>query len=87
MQRIHQSKAPVNFVFKDFQANFLKRAEGDVIFTCEDGARLNELVERAIESGQREEAAVRVVATVPDKCGDEPVAEFSLTISLKRKTR
>ncbi len=85
MQRIHQSGAPVNFVFKDFQANFLKRAEGDVVFTCEEGPMLNELVQRAIDSGQREEAAVRVVATVPDKLGDEPVAEFSLTISLKQK--
>lgn len=85
MQRIHQSGAPVNFVFKDFQANFLKRAEGDVLFTCEEGPKLNDLVQRAINSDHREEDTVRVVATVPEKYGDEPVAEFILTISLKRK--
>ncbi len=85
IQRIHQSGAPVSFVFKDFQASFRKRAEGDVVFTCEEGPKLNELVKKAIESGEREEDAVRVIATVPDKMGDEPVAEFSLTISLKRK--
>jgi acyl-coenzyme A thioesterase PaaI-like protein len=86
MQRIHQSGEPVQFVFKDFQANFRKRADGDVLFTFEEGDKLNALVQRASTSGRREEDTVHVVATVPDKYGDEPVADFTLTISLKRKT-
>jgi hypothetical protein len=75
----------VHFLFKDFHAEFLKRAEGDVYFTCEQGEMLTELVHRAEASGDREEAAVDVVATVPDRLGDEPVARFQLTISLKRR--
>ena len=86
MRRIQRSGLPIVFVFKDFKANFRKRADGDVVFTCEDGAALTRLVHRAAESGQREEATVKVVATVPDKYGSEPVADFELTISLKKKS-
>ena len=43
------------------------------------------LVARAIASGEREELPVRIVATVPEKLGSEPVAEFVLTLSLKRR--
>jgi acyl-coenzyme A thioesterase PaaI-like protein len=85
MRRIQQAGSRVHFLFKDFHAEFLKRAEGDVYFTCEQGEMLTELVHRAEASGDREEAAVDVVATVPDRLGDEPVARFQLTISLKRR--
>ena len=84
MQEIRRSGQKIHFVFKDFQADFLKRAEGDVVFTCEEGEALKELVERAAASGSREEQTVRVVATVPSRLGDEPVARFRLTISLKK---
>jgi hypothetical protein len=43
----------VAFLFKDFHAEFHKRAGG---------------------------------ATVPDKLGDEPVASFRLTISMKKRS-
>jgi acyl-coenzyme A thioesterase PaaI-like protein len=85
MNEIQNRAAKVSFVFKDFQAEFLKRAEGDVFFTCEDGEKLRALVEKAEQSGEREEGAVHVIATVPSKLGDTPVAKFTLTISLKRR--
>ncbi len=85
MKRIHASGQPISFVFKDFKADFLKRADGDVLFTCEEGEALNALVEQAAASGVREETTVRVVATVPERHGDTPVARFFLTVSLKRK--
>ncbi len=85
MRTIRKRGSEVAFVFKDFQARFLKRAEGDVLFTCEQGEALRELVLRAEASAERVEETVRVVATVPDQLGEEPVAEFDLTISLKRR--
>ncbi len=78
-------KEKVSFVFKDLKGEFLKRAEGDVVFTNNDGAVTQELMRRALETGERQEATVHVVATVPSKLGDEPVARFELTLSLKRK--
>jgi len=85
MNMIRVRRSRVAFLFKDFQAQFLKRAEGDVIFTCHDGKKLAALLERAEASGEREEDTVEVVATVPDKLQDEPVAVFTLTISMKRR--
>jgi acyl-coenzyme A thioesterase PaaI-like protein len=73
----------VSLIFKDFKAEFLKRAEGDVLFTCEDGMAIRQLAERVILSGQREHLPVHITATVPSKQGQEPVARFVLTLSLK----
>jgi hypothetical protein len=75
----------VSFIFKDLRAEFLKRAEGDVHFSCDEGANVVSLVERAIASGEREETTVNVIARVPKKLGDEPVARFAMTLSVKRK--
>lgn len=85
MRRIDASGARVSLIFKDVKAQFHKRAEGDVRFACEDGAAIGDLVCRAVESIQREELPVTIVATVPDKLGDEPVATFVLTLSVRRR--
>ncbi|HUP49241.1 MAG TPA: DUF4442 domain-containing protein [Thermoanaerobaculia bacterium] len=82
---LRRRKVPVSLIFKDIKGEFLKRAEGDVHFTNEDGPLIQSLVERALASGEREEATIRVTATVPAKLGDEPVARFELTLSVKRK--
>ena len=78
-------KANVNLIFKDIRGEFLKRAEGDVVFTNNDGPLIQDLVRRAIETGERQEATVHVTATVPSKLGDEPVAKFELTLSVKKR--
>jgi acyl-coenzyme A thioesterase PaaI-like protein len=85
LRRIEESRRKVSLIFKDVQGRFFKRAEDDALFTCEDGEEIGELVHRAIASGEREERAIRVVVTVPEKLGDEAVAEFVLTLSLKRR--
>ena len=82
---VAEKKVNVSFIFKDMKAEFLKRAEGDVLFTNNDGAVVQELMRRTLETGERQEATVNVVATVPSKLGDEPVAKFALTLSLKRR--
>lgn len=82
---VARGKVKVNFIFKDMTARFLKRAEGDVVFTNNDGPKIQELVRLAIESGERQETTVHVVATVPPKLGEEPVAEFDLTLSIKKR--
>jgi len=75
----------VKLAFKDLHADFLKRADGDVVFTSRSGGRVREAVERADATGERVTIPVEVVATVPDRYGDEPVARFTLGLSLKRK--
>ncbi len=83
MRYIEESGKKVDLVFKDFQAKFLKRAEGDTYFTNIQGKKIRELVEKCIQTGEREEMPMEIVATTPDKLGQEPVATFILTLSLK----
>ena len=86
MNLIRARGSEVAFLFKDFRADFHKRAEGATVFACHDGQKLRDLLDRAETSGEREEDTVSVTATVPDKLGDEPVASFTLTISMKKRT-
>ena len=74
----------VRLIFADLRAEFLKRADGDVHFTCRDGRRIAEAVRAADAGSERVTLPIEVVATVPDRYGDEPVARFTLGLSLKR---
>jgi len=78
-------KVQLSFVFKAVHGDFLKRPEAAVHFSCEDGEAIQALVRRAVASGEREETTVHVTARVPTKLGDEPVAKFEMTLSVKRK--
>jgi acyl-coenzyme A thioesterase PaaI-like protein len=86
MEKIRRSGHKVSLIFKNMQADFLKRAEGDVHFICEDGVLVTALVDKAVETGERVELAVPCLAVCP-ALGPDPVARFTLTLSLKRKTK
>lgn len=79
--KIKKSNKPVQLVFKDFTIRFLKRAEGDTVFVCEAGAEIGDLIQQAISTGERHHRAIPGKAYV----GNEVVAEFELTLSLKLK--
>ena len=78
------SKSKITLIFKDFHADFLKRAEGDVHFLCDEGQAIQELVRQANKTGERENMPVHIIATVPSISKD-PVAKFILTLSIKKK--
>jgi acyl-coenzyme A thioesterase PaaI-like protein len=82
---IRERHPRVSLVFGDVQGRFLKRADGDVTFTCADGRRIAEAVAAADAGGERVTIPVEVVATVPSRYADEPVARFTLGLSLKRR--
>jgi acyl-coenzyme A thioesterase PaaI-like protein len=82
IRKRHSKVVPL---FKDLEARFLKRADGDVVFRCRQGRAVAEAVEKADATGERITIPIEVVATVPRKYGDEPVARFTLGLSLKRK--
>ena len=85
MMCIQKSNRKVALIFKDFRADFLKRAEGDVHFICNEGNKISELVNKTIESGQRENMIVHIDAIVPS-ISEDIVAKFELTLSLKDKS-
>jgi Domain of unknown function (DUF4442) len=82
--RIMLARHPaMKLVFGDMKAEFLKRADGDVLFRNRDGRRVVEAVERAAATGERVTTQLEVVATVPRRYGDDPVARFAMSLSLK----
>ena len=85
MDPIQESGRKINLIFKDFKADFLKRPEGDVHFTCNDGLAVKELVDRVSKSSDRHNFKLSIEATVPS-ISSEVVAKFELTLSLKDKT-
>lgn len=87
MFAIHKGHRKVVLIFKDFHADYRKRADGDVLFRCDEVRAITDAVSRADSTGERVTIPVHTVALVPDKYGDEPVAQFTLGLSLKRKDK
>lgn len=85
MKNMEGRSDKIQLIFKDFKAEYLKRAESDVLFVCDEGDAIRELVERAGSSGERVEQTFNAYALTPKTQGDEPVARFQLTLSLKKK--
>ena len=76
-----------NFAFKDVQGQFLKRPEATVHFTSHDGDIIDAMIDESLASGERINKPVSVVVTCPSLHGDEPMATFTLTLSVKAKKR
>lgn len=84
MRAIEKSGKKVSLVFKDFKAEFLRRAESDVYFVCEQIKESDEFVQKVIaNAGQRMEMPIYINAYCKDS--QEPVAKFILGLSLKAK--
>lgn len=85
MNEITASKKKVALSFKDFKADFLKRAEGDVHFIVTQIPEIKKFVADVIKSGERMNMPVEIKAVVPSINPEEIVATFVLTLSLKAK--
>lgn len=83
MELIRKRKLKISLVFKDFHAEFLKRAESDVIFTCSDGIAIQTAIRETVETAERVNLPVHVTATVIEQNEIVPVAEMTLTLSVK----
>jgi hypothetical protein len=81
---IYEKGYKIDFLFRTASARFLKRPEGDVVFTCTQGREIEELVEKAQLSGERVEALLTILATVPS-LSEDVVAEMEMVLSLKRR--
>lgn len=76
-------KLKISLAFKAVSAEFIKRPEDDVLFTCEDGKTIEKMIIQSMDDGQRINQVVNIVATCPNVFGFEPVATFKLTLSIK----
>ena len=86
LRSIRKRKQKVVLIFKDFNANFFKRAEQDVIFICRDGVEIDHAVQRAVDKGERINLPINITAILSQDTEDDPVANFRLTLSIKDRT-
>ena len=85
LDRMRREKVPVSFIFKDFQCEFLKRAETDVHFVTEQVKAVDALIDQAAGSSDRHNGTFEgyaVSATTGEK-----LMTYKLTISMKRIER
>lgn len=87
VKKIQESGERIDFLFKDYKANFLKRAEGDVHFICEQASVVVEQIAEAKTSEERINRTMTAYAIVPSISQTERVAEFELTLSVKRRVK
>ncbi|MBI5507184.1 MAG: DUF4442 domain-containing protein [Deltaproteobacteria bacterium] len=81
VEQVRRAGRPVDVLFKDLKAEFLKRPTAAVRFTCADGQAIRAAVAVGIETGKRQNVPLHVSATV----GDQEVARFDMTLTLKRR--
>ncbi len=72
----------IGLLFKSFRADFHKRAEGDVIFRCEAGAQIQNMIDRVIAQKERITEDIKIMAYVEGN-PEEPIATLILGLSLK----
>lgn len=81
---IQKSGKRIDFLFKDFESQFLKRSDGNVLFICAEADKVRELISRAADSAERLEQKFSGYAIVEGK--DEPVMTYSLTLTVKNRS-
>ncbi len=82
---INKSGKRIDFIFKDFSVEFLKRADGHTHFVCEEAAAVDQLIQRACSSAERFDKTFNGYAFVPTASPD-PVAKYTLTLSVKNRS-
>lgn len=87
VHEINKTGQRIDFLFKDFKAEFLKRAEADVHFVCDVGEAVRALVQKAANSTERCTETFQSYAITPSKTGDEKVAIFNITLSVKNRSK
>jgi len=82
MDKIRKSGHKISMLVVGLEAKFTKKAVGKIIFTCEQGAELDAVLQKAIETGEGQTLKMHSIGT--DEKGDQ-VAEFFFTWSFKVK--
>lgn len=87
VKKIVDSKKRIDFLFKDFKANFIKRVDGDIVFVFRDVESVAQLVTEAMSTSERINKNLKAVAYVPTTSTSEIVGEFELTMTVKSREK
>lgn len=84
MNKIQESKKKVSMLVAQNKASFTKKATGKIKFTCYDGNKVNEALEKTIETGEGQTFWMKSVGINEDGV-EVSVFEFEWTVKLKSK--
>lgn len=76
-------KPSVAFIIVDMKAQFFKKANGRVWFTCEDNQNAFEAVKNCMETGEASQATFKTIGRMQD---GTIVSEFEFTWSFKQRS-
>lgn len=82
IDKIQKSGQKISMLVVGLEANFTKKAVGKIVFTCDQGKLLDEILQKAIETKEGQTLKMRSVGI--DEKGDQ-VSEFLFTWSFKVK--
>lgn len=82
MQEIEASKKNVSMLVTHQESNFFKKATGNIVFTCNDGKKVKQAIQKSIET--KEGQVVHLIAEGKNEEGIV-VSKFSFEWSLKVK--
>lgn len=83
LAHIHKRQPSVSMLVLKIEGDFIKKATGKTIFTCEDGLVIKQTIESAIFSNEGKIVTARSYGRNTD---GEVVAHFSITWSFKMKS-
>ncbi len=86
MHHMKKKKEKLSLIFKDLNADFKKRPDGDTLFTCTEGDEIKALIAKTVATKKRQNKTVTIIASCPKKYGDTIMAEFQLTLSIKAES-
>jgi hypothetical protein len=86
VESIDKSKKKIDFLFKDFSCEFLRRADDDVHFICDEAQFVDELIQNSIQTTNRlEKKFTGYAVTISDPL--LPIMKYSLTLSVKNRSK
>jgi hypothetical protein len=83
MVHVYKRKPAVSMLVTKMEANYIRKATGPVTFTCSDGNAFRDVIESTIATG---EPVMFTATSTGRNTKGEPVAEFFITWSFKRKS-
>ena len=77
---IEASGKSISYLVVKSESTFHKKATGKIIFTCEEGAKINQEIQNAIKSNS---PSVFELSSIGTDEADDIIAEFTFTWSIK----
>ncbi len=83
LMHIHKRQPAVSMLVVKIEGNFIKKATGITVFTCEDGLAIKQTIEDAVRSN---EGKIITAKSYGRNEAGEIVADFAVTWSFKAKS-